>query len=315
MVSDERALAVRLASTDDDALARTSPSAGSHRPPCGTTSSTPPRACSIRHPSNVRWHASPHGHSSPSPPHSTVRSSIRPRPGFFGRWPSSLRTTTRRRRCRAGAHLRGRPSRRIRRRARRSARRRAAEEDAAAAAEKAFTAVGALADVLLARLNAPLSRTGTGAVSAIDRRRLTDPESTRRRRASTTWSLRPTPPTSSAGRTRVDRHRVRSATARSDHDTALVDRRDRSASALPPGLRALDAALRFCRAGRAPTPCTPSGPTGGAPAPHRRDVGPAHPCRRRTGVDGILRRGQQPGTDQLARTFPPRSIACTCRRT
>lgn len=48
------------------------------------------------------------------------------------------------------------------------------ERDNAAAAERAFTTVGALADVLLAGLHTPLSRTGTGAVSAIDRRRLTD---------------------------------------------------------------------------------------------------------------------------------------------
>ncbi|SFS17364.1 Helicase conserved C-terminal domain-containing protein [Microbacterium sp. cf046] len=50
----------------------------------------------------------------------------------------------------------------------------ATDTDAAAAAERAFTTVGALADVLLAGLHTPLSRTGTGAVSAVDRRRLTD---------------------------------------------------------------------------------------------------------------------------------------------
>ncbi len=48
------------------------------------------------------------------------------------------------------------------------------ESDAAAAAERAFTTLGALADVLLAGWHSPLSRTGTGAVSAVDRRRLTD---------------------------------------------------------------------------------------------------------------------------------------------
>jgi hypothetical protein len=50
----------------------------------------------------------------------------------------------------------------------------ASERDAAAGAERAFTTVGALADVLLAGLHTPLSRTGTGTVSAVDRRRLTD---------------------------------------------------------------------------------------------------------------------------------------------
>jgi hypothetical protein len=51
---------------------------------------------------------------------------------------------------------------------------RADERDAAAAAERAFTTGGALADVLLAALHTPLARTGAGAVSAVDRRRLTD---------------------------------------------------------------------------------------------------------------------------------------------
>ncbi|MFH8249450.1 helicase-associated domain-containing protein [Microbacterium sp. B2969] len=45
---------------------------------------------------------------------------------------------------------------------------------AAAAAERAFSTTGALADLLVATEHAPLSRTGTGAVSAVDRRRLTD---------------------------------------------------------------------------------------------------------------------------------------------
>ncbi|MBW9093277.1 helicase-associated domain-containing protein [Microbacterium jejuense] len=45
---------------------------------------------------------------------------------------------------------------------------------AAAAAERAFTTAGSLADVLLACLHTPLARTGAGAVSAVDRRRLTD---------------------------------------------------------------------------------------------------------------------------------------------
>lgn len=44
----------------------------------------------------------------------------------------------------------------------------------AAAAEHAFTTLGSLADVLLACLHAPLGRTGTGAISAVDRKRLID---------------------------------------------------------------------------------------------------------------------------------------------
>ncbi|HWL77784.1 helicase-associated domain-containing protein [Microbacterium sp.] len=48
----------------------------------------------------------------------------------------------------------------------------ASEADAAAAAERAFTNLGALADVLLASSAIALSRTGSGSVSAVDRRRL-----------------------------------------------------------------------------------------------------------------------------------------------
>ncbi len=48
------------------------------------------------------------------------------------------------------------------------------ERAAAAAAERAFTTAGSLADILLACLHLPLVRTGAGAVSAADRRRLTD---------------------------------------------------------------------------------------------------------------------------------------------
>lgn len=48
------------------------------------------------------------------------------------------------------------------------------ERAAAAAAEHAFTTAGALADVLLACLHAPFARTGSGTVSAAERKRLTD---------------------------------------------------------------------------------------------------------------------------------------------
>jgi hypothetical protein len=44
----------------------------------------------------------------------------------------------------------------------------------AAAAERAFASTGALADLLIATQHAPLSRTGAGPVSAVDRKRLTD---------------------------------------------------------------------------------------------------------------------------------------------
>ena len=48
------------------------------------------------------------------------------------------------------------------------------ESASAAAAERAFTTVGTLADILLSCLHAPFTRTGSGAVSAADRRRLVD---------------------------------------------------------------------------------------------------------------------------------------------
>lgn len=44
----------------------------------------------------------------------------------------------------------------------------------AAAAERAFTTAGSLTDVLLACLHAPLMRTGTGAIAAVDRKRLVE---------------------------------------------------------------------------------------------------------------------------------------------
>ncbi|GAA1966638.1 helicase-associated domain-containing protein [Microbacterium deminutum] len=50
----------------------------------------------------------------------------------------------------------------------------AGDMSVAADAERAFTTSGALADVLLACLHTPLSRTGTGAISAADRKRLTE---------------------------------------------------------------------------------------------------------------------------------------------
>ncbi len=48
----------------------------------------------------------------------------------------------------------------------------ASPDQEAAAAEQAFTTAGALADVLLMCVHTPLTRTGTGAVSAVDRKRL-----------------------------------------------------------------------------------------------------------------------------------------------
>ncbi|WP_374312857.1 helicase-associated domain-containing protein [Microbacterium sp.] len=45
---------------------------------------------------------------------------------------------------------------------------------AAAAAERAFTTAGSLADVLLAGLHVPFTRTGAGSVTAADRKRLTE---------------------------------------------------------------------------------------------------------------------------------------------
>lgn len=47
-------------------------------------------------------------------------------------------------------------------------------EEAGAAAERAFTSVAELADILIACLDAPIGRIGSGAMSATDRRRLVD---------------------------------------------------------------------------------------------------------------------------------------------
>ncbi|CAN5568753.1 hypothetical protein BH10ACT5_BH10ACT5_05790 [soil metagenome] len=175
MVSDERALAVRLASIDDDALARTfaergvAPAAAWHDffdAAAGMLDPASVDRAVARLPriTLVALAAALDGAPIPSSalavlkplalvgdddaPFSTVATRVRAasiaRPDAFVAEPPTPPVAT------------------------------ADDADAAGAAERAFTTVGALADVLLAGLHAPLSRTGTGAVSAVDRRRLTD---------------------------------------------------------------------------------------------------------------------------------------------
>ncbi|MGO1839057.1 MAG: helicase-associated domain-containing protein [Candidatus Microbacterium stercoravium] len=55
-----------------------------------------------------------------------------------------------------------------------SAPRPASESEAAHAAERAFTTIASLADIVISTLAKPLSRVGTGALSAVERRRLAD---------------------------------------------------------------------------------------------------------------------------------------------
>ena len=176
MVSDERALAILLASTDDDALARTFAAArrlrrrrvarllrrrrGPARSGIGRTGdrTAPPHGSGLprRRPERLVRRRADRGMLLPL---ALVGERWRPlrrgrragassrrctRPDAFEPAPEALPVTP------------------------------ADDADAAAAAERAFTTVGALADVLLAGLHTPLSRTGTGAVSAVDRRRLTD---------------------------------------------------------------------------------------------------------------------------------------------
>lgn len=175
MVSDERALAVRLASTDDDALARTfaergvAPAAGWHDffdAAAGMLDPASVERAVARLPRTVlvALAAALDGAPIAAPERAVleplalagddgapfaavaarVRTAAAARPDAFVAEPPTSPVVA--------AH----------------------NADAAAAAERAFTTVGALADVLLAGLHTPLSRTGTGAVSAVDRRRLTD---------------------------------------------------------------------------------------------------------------------------------------------
>lgn len=174
MVSDERALAVRLASTDDDALARTfaergvAPAAGWHDffdAAAGMLDPASVERAVARLPRTalVALAAAVEGAAVPAAERpvlqelaladddgvpfgaviARVRAASAARPDAFQ--PEPVPPVV-------AAH----------------------DTDAAAAAERAFTTVGALADILLAGLHTPLSRTGTGTVSAVDRRRLTD---------------------------------------------------------------------------------------------------------------------------------------------
>ena len=263
MVSDERALAVRLASTE-----RRRPRPDVRGPRCrrfrrpGTTSSTPLPGCWIRRPSSARSHGSPARRSSPCSPPSTAlpcRSELavlRPLAlvgddgAPFGAVAARVRTASI---ARPDAFVTEPPAPPVVA---------ANDSDAAAAAERAFTTVGALADVLLAGLHTPLSRTGTGAVSAIDRRRLTD--------AGALGSADDIDDLVAAAAaadlvtplgSRVDRDRRGHAVARSDHHPTLGGHRGGAAQRRAGGSahrrRRLPAARR---AGRAPTRCMPSGP-------------------------------------------------------
>ena len=175
MVSDERALAVRLASTEDDALARTFADRG-------VAASAPwhdffDAAAGMLDPASVEravarlprtslvaLFAALDGASLPASELAVLRplALVGDDGAPFGAVAARVRAASI---ARPDAFVTEPPAPPVVA---------ANDSDAAAAAERAFTTVGALADVLLAGLHTPLSRTGTGAVSAIDRRRLTD---------------------------------------------------------------------------------------------------------------------------------------------
>ena len=278
-------------------------------PPAGTTSSTPPRAAGSGIRRARRRAPPPHRRSSPSPPRSTARRSSPPplevlQPlALVGRGRCAVR-----RRRGPGACRSDRTSGRLRRRAARSRPSpRRTSADAAAAAERAFTTVGALADVLLAGLHTPLSRTGTGAVSAVDRRRLTDAgalgsaEDIDDLVAAAEAADLVTP----LGRewivTDAGMQWLEATTTRR---WAIVAEGLRDA--LPPGLRTADGGFR------------PLGELGGRlpaarrvdrarrpAAPHRRGVGTAHAGRHRAGVDRVAARRRAP-RHRRARRAPSR---------
>jgi len=175
MVSDERALAVRLASTDDDALARTfaergvAPGAGWHDffdAAAGMLDPASVERAVARLPRTalVALAAAIEGAPIPDAELSVLRElALADDDGApFGAVAARVRAAST---ARPDAFEPEPPAPLVAP---------AQDTDAAAAAERAFTTVGALADILLAGLHTPLSRTGTGAVSAVDRRRLTD---------------------------------------------------------------------------------------------------------------------------------------------
>lgn len=175
MVSDERALAVRLASTDDDALARTfaergvAPAAAWHDffdAAAGMLDPVSVERAVARLPRTtlVALVAALDGAAIPAAELAVVQPlALAGEDGApFGAVATRVRTASI---ARPDAFVAEPPAPPVVA---------AQDADAAGAAERAFTTVGALADVLLAGLHTPLSRTGTGAVSAVDRRRLTD---------------------------------------------------------------------------------------------------------------------------------------------
>ncbi|MCR2762514.1 helicase-associated domain-containing protein [Microbacterium sp. zg.B48] len=174
MVSDERALAIRLASTDDDALARTfaergvAPAASWHDffdAAAGMLDSTSLERAIARLPRTALVSLAEALEGTPVDAHEEepLKSLA-----LVGENAVPYGAVTARVRALAAA----RPDAFVAEPEHDLAR--ADPADAAAAAERAFTTVGILADVLLAGLHTPLARTGTGAVSAVDRRRLTD---------------------------------------------------------------------------------------------------------------------------------------------
>ena len=166
MVSDERALATWLAERNDVELARTFAGRGVPASAVwhdffdaaeGLLDAASLDRALTRLPRRDLATLSQGGRRSVGTPH-RPRADARGRPSVPGRRRPPHRAHRRPAGRRHGPHVELPP--------------RADERRAAVAAERAFTTAGALADVLLACLHTPLARTGTGTISAADRKRL-----------------------------------------------------------------------------------------------------------------------------------------------
>ena len=190
------------------------------------------------------------------------------------------------------------------------------------AAERAFTTIAALADMLIACLHAPLARTGRGWSAPSTAGGSSSRASCRIRRGRR------------AGRCSPQTRRPRCGAL--ERECGSSPSRARGGCASPPpragqtspracatrcraGLRTADGGwVDPRRVGRAPIRSIPRGPLrAAAAAPHRRALGPASPTTAasrpwaaplRTGADAATRR-------RCRRSSPPRSTASTCRPT
>ena len=319
MVSDERALATWLAARDDVGLARTF--AGRGVPPTSAWHDFFDAAEGLLDAASLDRALT--GSPAATSPRSRAATAEPIGDALATSRCSAIdgRPYRRRRRPGGGAHAADRTPSRSTLDVAASVRPRADDRTAAAAAERAFTTAGALADVLLACLHAPLVAHRHG----LDQRRR--PQAAHRSRA---------PSASAEELEDLVESAAGAGLARALEREWVVDRRPASAGSsrrrpsagrsIAEGFR-VGAARRVCarrraasptrRPGRGAYPLDPGVAGARRPAaPHRRALGPHRRRRRRAGVDRErCDRAAPPIPLRSPPTSRPRSIASTCRPT